>query len=74
MSAAIPASVSTVWLTIREAAEHGRVNPITLRRAVARGHLKAFRVNGRKHIRFRLVDLEQWLCAAPVPPTKGAMR
>ena len=56
----------TVWLTPKQAAEHAKVNPITLRRAVNAGTLPAYRVNGGRLLRFRVEDLDTWLSASPV--------
>ena len=50
----------------QQAAEHAKVNPITLRRAVKAGMLPAYRVNGGRLLRFRASDIDQWLVAAPV--------
>lgn len=57
---------TTTWLTPKQAAEHAKVNPITLRRAVKAGTLPAFRVNGGRLLRFRGADIDQWLAASPV--------
>ncbi|HKW00711.1 MAG TPA: helix-turn-helix domain-containing protein [Vicinamibacterales bacterium] len=51
----------TTWLTPREAAQYARLNEVTLRRAVKSGDLTAFRVNGKRQVRFRAVDLDAWL-------------
>jgi excisionase family DNA binding protein len=58
---------STRWLTAREAGEYARVSTATLRRAVRRGALRAFRVNNGFRVRFRAEDLDSWLAANPVP-------
>jgi len=54
------------WLKPREAAEYCRVDPVTLRRAVAAGRLQAFRIDGGRHVRFRVEDLDAWLSSSPV--------
>jgi excisionase family DNA binding protein len=51
----------TTWLTLRGAAQHTQLSPATLLRAVKRGELIAFRVGGRRLIRFRAHDLDGWL-------------
>jgi excisionase family DNA binding protein len=56
----------TSWLTPREAAAYARCDVVTLRRAVRRGALQAFRVNGGRRVRFRVEDLDRWLSSAPV--------
>jgi excisionase family DNA binding protein len=53
--------VSTPWLTISEAAEYVRASVPTLRREVARGALRAYRIGGRLALRFRAEDLDDWL-------------
>jgi excisionase family DNA binding protein len=59
-------SDTTTWFTPKQAAEHAKVNPITLRRAVKAGTLPAYRVNGGRLLRFRAEDINQWLAASPV--------
>lgn len=56
----------TLWLTPKLAASYAKVDEVTLRRAVRRGNLPAFRVNGGARVRYRAVDLDRWLEAAPV--------
>ena len=58
--------MTTVWLTPKQAAEHAKVNPITLRRAVKAGTLPAYRVNCGRLLRFRAGDIDQWLATSPV--------
>lgn len=55
----------TVWLTPRQAAQYAQVDPVTLRRAVQRGVLAAYVVNGGTRIRYRTVDLDAWLTSTP---------
>ena len=52
---------STVWLTPKQAESYAKCDVATLRRAVKRGALRAFRVNGGRRIRFRATDLDAWL-------------
>jgi excisionase family DNA binding protein len=54
------------WLKPREAAEYCRVDVVTLRRAVQRGRLQSFRIDGGRHVRFRVEDLDAWLSSSPV--------
>jgi excisionase family DNA binding protein len=61
----------TIWLTPKQAAEHAKVNSITLRRAVKAGTLPAYRVNGGRLLRFRAGDIDQWLAASPVLETQS---
>jgi len=56
----------TTWFSPKEAADHCRCDVATLRRAVRRGTLQAYRVNGGRRVRFRVEDLDRWLTAAPV--------
>jgi excisionase family DNA binding protein len=51
----------TTWLRLPEAAAYAKVSDATIRREVSRGALRAFRVGGRKALRFRTSDLDQWL-------------
>lgn len=57
---------ATVWLTPKEAEQHAKCDVATLRRAVRAKRLQAYRVNGGHRVRFRVVDLDRWLEAAPV--------
>jgi excisionase family DNA binding protein len=56
----------SAWLTPKQAAEHAKVNPITLRRAVKVGTLPAYRVNGGRLLRFRVEDIDRWIESTPV--------
>lgn len=58
----------TVWLTQQQAAEYAKCDPVTLRRAVQRGLLIAYRINGGRRVRYRAEDIDQWLYAYPVAP------
>ena len=58
--------MANTWLTPKLAAAYCKVDVVTLRRAVQRGALRAFRVNGGKRVRFRTCDLDLWLSATPV--------
>jgi excisionase family DNA binding protein len=51
------------WLTVQEAATYARLSPSTIRRAIARRRLKAFRVGSA--IRLQRADLDSWLSMAP---------
>jgi excisionase family DNA binding protein len=55
----------TRWLTYKEAAERVRLDVATLRRAVKRGALVAFRVNGGHRVRLRAEDVDAWQSAFP---------
>ena len=57
---------NTVWLSPKLAAAYCKVDVVTLRRAVQRGALRAFKVNGGTRVRYRAVDLDAWLQAHPV--------
>lgn len=56
--------VASAWLTAAEAAAYAKVNAVTLRRAVKAGYLPAFRVNGGRHVRFRIEGRGSLACAA----------
>lgn len=58
--------MTTIWLTPKLAAAYAKVDEVTLRRAVQRGALRAFRVNGGRRVRYRVEDLDTWLKASPV--------
>ena len=58
--------MNSAWLTAAEAADYARVNVVTIRRAVQRGRLVAFRVNAGRNLRFRRSDLDAWLASSPV--------
>lgn len=49
------------WITVQEAADRSRVHHATVRRAIARGHLRAVRVNGLREIRLRPSWVDEWL-------------
>jgi excisionase family DNA binding protein len=53
----------TTWLKLPEAARYAQVSAATIRREVARGALRAYRVGGRKALRFRADDVDSWLRA-----------
>lgn len=52
---------TTPWLDVYDAARYCQLCDDTLRRAVARGTLKAVRVDGRRALRFRVQWLDEWL-------------
>lgn len=56
----------TRWLSPRAAATYCSVDVVTLRRAVRRGTLKAFRIEGGRLLRYRTEDLDQWLSSVEV--------
>ena len=49
------------WLDIDDAAAYLRVSERTMRRAVAAGEIKAYRVGGRRDLRFRREDLDKFM-------------
>lgn len=51
----------TVWMNLRTAAGYVRVSVPTLRREIKAGRLRAFKVGGRKAIRLRQADLDDWM-------------
>jgi excisionase family DNA binding protein len=59
--------MTTPWLKIAEAAEYARVSEPTIRREVAGGRLRAYRVGGKKALRFRVEDVDNWLLSYQVP-------
>ena len=52
---------STIWLSLQGAADHTKLSPATILRAVKRGDLTAYRVGGQRLYRFRAHDLDAWL-------------
>jgi excisionase family DNA binding protein len=65
---------ASIWLTPQQASEYCKVDVVTLRRAVQRGYLYAYRVNGGTRVRYRVVDLDRWLASFPVNEVKEAAR
>jgi excisionase family DNA binding protein len=63
--------MTTPWLKINEAAEYARVSEPTIRREVRGGRLKAYRVGGKKALRFRVEDVDAWLLSWQVPQPDG---
>ena len=57
------ATETLTWLNIDEAATYLRVSERTMRRAVADGGVKAYRVGGRRDLRFRREDLDDYMVA-----------
>jgi excisionase family DNA binding protein len=53
--------VRSRWLTMAEACSYVQLHPVTLRRAVRRGNLVAFRVNRGRVYRFRCADLDNYI-------------
>jgi excisionase family DNA binding protein len=61
-------------LTIAQVAELANCHPRTVRRAIAAGRLRAYRLNsgsgGRAAVRLRLADVERWLDGEPIEAPK----
>ncbi len=53
------------WLTLKQAASYGKCSDSTIRRAVKRGRLIAYRVGGGSSIRIHLNDFDSWLRQSP---------
>jgi excisionase family DNA binding protein len=53
------------WLTLQQAASYGQCSDSTVRRAVKRGRLIAYRIGGGSAIRIHLNDFELWLRQCP---------
>ena len=51
----------TVWMNLEKAAGYVSVSVPTLRREIKSGRLPAYRVGGRKAIRLRQGDLDDWM-------------
>ena len=64
--------MTTPWLKVEEAAAYARVSEPTIRREVKGGRLKAYRVGGRRALRFRVEDVDAWMsaCQTPQPETR----
>jgi excisionase family DNA binding protein len=58
--------MANAWLTPQAAAERAGVAVATIRRAIKRGDLPAFRIAQGRLVRLRVEDLDQWLGATPV--------
>ena len=54
------------WLTVQQAAERASINAATIRRAVKRGDLPAFRIAQGRLVRLRVEDVDAWLSTTPV--------
>ena len=57
-------SLSSPWLTVKEAADRARCGVKTVYREVAAGRLKAARIGGRRELRFLAAWVDQWLSAS----------
>lgn len=64
--------MANAWLTIQGAAEHATVNAATIRRAIKRGDLPAFRIAQGRLVRLRVEDVDAWLSSAPVLQEKAS--
>jgi excisionase family DNA binding protein len=51
----------TTWLSLKNAAKHTQLSTATILRALKRGEIQAFRVAGKRLLRFRAHDLDRWL-------------
>lgn len=54
------------YITISDACEILGVCEKTVRNLIASGHIPAYRLGGRKHIRLKLIDVEAALVPVPV--------
>ena len=66
---------SNAWLTVKEAAELGKVSAWTIYRACELGELRHVRLGGRRAIRLTREALDDWLLQherVPVGSTPGA--
>jgi excisionase family DNA binding protein len=60
-----PVEQGSRWMTLREASAFAKVSVSTLRRAIARNRLTAYRVNSGSHLRVNSEDVDRWLRQAP---------
>ncbi len=58
------ATEASPWLTIDEAAAYLRISDRTLRRAVRDRAVRAYRVGGKRELRFRQEDLDAFMQVA----------
>lgn len=65
-------NATTTWMDLRRAAAHASVSVPTLRREIKSGRLAAFRVGGRKAIRLRLSDVDDWMLGGGARETPAA--
>lgn len=58
----------TIWLTVRQAAARAQCGPKVIYRAVAKRHLRAAAIGGRRELRFRTEWVDSWLeaCSKPI--------
>ena len=71
-----PADPSSPWITAAEAAKYCRCGPRLIYAAVGARKLRAARIGGRRELRFRRIDLDEWLEATsqPVETARGPIR
>lgn len=62
-------SIRRRYITLDDAAEYLSVSPLTVRRRIATGELKAYRLGRSRTIRLDLADVENML--RPIPTTGG---
>jgi excisionase family DNA binding protein len=59
--------LSSPWLRVPEAAARAQVSAKTVYTEVARGHLRAARIGGRRDLRFKAEWIDAWLEASATP-------
>ena len=57
-------ALATPWLTVEQAAARAQVGKRTIYNEVTAGRLRAARVGGRRELRFRAEDIDEWLEAS----------
>ena len=55
------------WLTVNEAAAHGRCSVTSIIEAARGGRLRHAKLDGRRSLRFRVEWVDQWLLATSTP-------
>lgn len=65
-------TIAPAWASIEDAATYLGVHPGTVRRRIAEGKLKAYRLGGKLTIRVKLADLDALL--TPIPTAGGASK
>jgi|CXWL01.1.fsa_nt_gi excisionase family DNA binding protein len=66
-------SIEPKWITVKQAAVHAAVSQPTLRREVKAGRLTAYRVGGRRALRFTVADIDLWYEATNADRTPQAV-
>jgi excisionase family DNA binding protein len=59
------ASTPSPWMNVAGAASYARMSPSTIRRAIRRRRLAAYRLNGGSGLRLLRDDIDSWIRSIP---------